>query len=522
MAEAKEKKYWYLSLGDFFRNVFLTFFAIISYALIGVKACTFDLFVYLYNTLSWRLGKGYKRTREPANYIKMDNDKNKRKDKDKVYNYSAKTLAKLEADYRELVRDLQTTGATRTKEMNAYYFKVRDKQGKIITGTMNALSKLDINSFLINEGYQVYSIKTSPLINFLFKDTTLFGDKMSTKELVFWLTQLSTYLKAGITLNDSIKILSKQVSKKKSKARAFQAISYELTLGSSFSNALEKQGDMFPALLINMVKAAEASGTLIETLEDMANYYTEVDETKKEMKSAMMYPIIISIFAIIVIAVILIFIIPKFVEIYDKNDIEINGFTLFVINASTFLKENIVSILGITAFTIVIIIIAYKNIKAFRRSVQTFFMHIPVIKDIIIYNELAIFTKTFASLLRNNVFITESIDILSKITNNEIYKGILFKTINNIVKGEKISEAFQDHWAVPEVAYYMIVTGESTGELDNMMQKVSDYYQGLHRNVVNNLKAFIEPVLISLLALVVGGIIIAVVIPMFSMYGELL
>ena len=211
-----------------------------------------------------------------------------------------------------------------------------------------------------------------------------------------------------------------------------------------------------------------------------------------------------------------------FVKIYEKQDIEISGITLFVINISNFLRDNIISILGITIFLLIVIIIAYKNIKSFRRSVQTFFMHIPVVKDVIIYNELAIFTKTFASLLRNNVFITESIDILSKITNNEIYKGILFKTINNIVKGEKISEAFQDHWAVPEVAYFMIVTGESTGELDNMMQKVSDYYQGLHKNVVNNLRAFIEPILISLLALVVGGVIIAVVIPMFKMYGELL
>ncbi len=520
MAEVKEKKYWYVTLGDFFRNIFLTFFAIITYSLIGIKACTYDLFVYLYNTIVWHLDKGYKRTKEPANFLQVQNDKTKKKDK--VYNYSAKTLAKLEADYRELVRDLQTTGATRSKEVNAYYFKVRDKQGKIIKGTMNGLSKLDINAFLINEGYQVYSIKTSPLINFLFKDSSLITVKMSTKELVFWLTQLSTYLKSGITLNDAIKLLSKQVSKKKSKARAFQAISYELTLGSSFSNALEKQGDMFPALLINMVKAAEASGTLIETLEDMANYYTEVDETKKEMRSAMMYPAIISVFAIVVISVIMIFIIPEFVKIYEKQDIEISGITLFVINVSNFLRDNIISILGIAFFLLIVIVIAYKNIKSFRRSVQTFFMHIPVIKDVIIYNELAIFTKTFASLLRNNVFITESIDILSKITNNEIYKGILFKTINNIVKGEKISEAFQDHWAVPEVAYFMIVTGESTGELDNMMQKVSDYYQGLHKNVVNNLKAFIEPILISLLALVVGGVIIAVVIPMFKMYGELL
>ena len=149
-------------------------------------------------------------------------------------------------------------------------------------------------------------------------------------------------------------------------------------------------------------------------------------------------------------------------------------------------------------------------------------MHIPLIKNIIIYKELTIFSKTFSSLLKNNVFITDSMDILSKITNNEIYKSILYKTINNIVKGDKISEAFKDHWAIPDVAYFMIVTGESTGELDSMMAKVSTYYQGLHRNIVNNLKSFIEPILISFLAVVVGGIIIAVVIPMFGMYESVM
>ena len=515
----KEKKYWYMSLINFFKSIILVIFYIFYYALIGVKACTYGLVVDLYNNISWYFGKGYRRTKEANNILNYQEKKPKKKEK--VYNYSAKTLAKLEEDYKELVRDLQTTGATRSKDLNAYYFKVRDRQGKIITGTMNGFSKLDINAFLMNEGYTVYSIKTSPLINFLYKDSSLANPKLKTKELIFWLTQLSTYLKAGITLNDAVKILLKQ-TKNKSRKRILQALSFELTLGSSFSSALEKQGGMFPALLINMIKAAEASGTLIETLEDMSNYYTEVDETKKQMRSAMTYPIIISVFAVVVVTFILIFIIPRFVDIYKKNDLELNGLTAFVINASNFLKNNIFIIILVLMLLVIFFIFAYKNIKSFRRSVQTFCMHIPVVKDIIIYNELAIFTKTFASLLRNNVFITDSVGILSKITSNEIYKGILFRTINNIVKGDKISEAFKDHWAVPEVAYFMIVTGESTGELDVMMQKVSDYYQGLHRNVVNNLKAFIEPILISLLAFVVGGIIIAVVVPMFGMYEQVM
>ncbi len=519
----KEKQYWYVSVYNFFKAMVNVFINIFIYAFIGVKAMTYDLFVFLYNSISWRLDKTYRTTKEALGPKQdFDLDEKKKEKKKKVYKYSAKTMAKLEQEYQELVKDLQTTGATRSKEVNAYYFKVRGENGKIMTGTMNGLSKLDINAFLVNEGYTVYSIKTSPFINFLFKESSIGSPKMSTKDLIFWLTQLSTYLKAGITLTDAVKILSKQMTTNKSKMRAFQSMSYELTLGNSFSGAMEKQGRMFPPLLINMIKAAEASGTLIETLEDMSNYYTEIDDTKKQMKSAMMYPAIISVFAIGVVIFIMVAIIPKFVEIYEQSDVEISGLTAFIINFSDFLKNNIISILGFTILIIGVLVVAYKNIKAFRRQFQKLLMHIPVVKDIIIYNELAIFTKTFASLIRNNVFITESIDILSKITNNEIYKSILYRTINNIVKGEKISEAFKDHWAVPDVAYYMIVTGESTGELDSMLSKISTYYQGLHKNVVNNLKAFIEPVLISFLAFVVGGIIIAVVVPMFGMYEQVM
>ena len=164
----------------------------------------------------------------------------------------------------------------------------------------------------------------------------------------------------------------------------------------------------------------------------------------------------------------------------------------------------------------------YKYVKAFRGSMQVFLMHVPIIKNVIIYNELTIFTKTFASLLRNNVFITDSVSILSKITNNEVYKSILYQTINNIVNGDKISDAFKDHWAIPDVAYFMIVTGESTGELAEMMQKVSDYYQEAHRNLINSLKSFIEPVMICVLAVVVGVILVAVIVPMFQLYDELL
>ncbi len=495
---------------------------VLKYSLIGLKIITHDLILNVYNALSWNIDKTYRTTKDALNSEDIYERTKGRKKKEKTYNYSNATLKKLEKEKELLLNDLQTSGATRSKTTNAYFFKVRDNTGKIITGTMNGLSKLDINAFLLNEGYDVYVIKTSKWINFAYKDSTLLGStKMNTKELIFFITQLSTYLKAGLTLSNSVKILSRQMNKNKAKARAFQSISYELTLGESFFTSMEKQANMFPPLLINMIKAAEASGTLIDTLDDMANYYTELNTTKKQMISAISYPITILIFAIVVVSFILIYVVPQFTAIYEQNNAEIAGLTLFVINFSDFLSKNILLLLLGFVMFVVLLGVLYKRIKSFRTIFQMFLMRLPIIKNVIIYNELTIFAKTFASLLRNNVFITESMDILSKITNNEIYKSILYKTINNIVRGEKISEAFEGHWAVPDVAYFMIVTGESTGELDNMMQKVSDYYQEMHKSVVNNLKTLIEPILTAFLAVVVGLIIIAVIVPMYGVYDTL-
>ena len=308
----------------------------------------------------------------------------------------------------------------------------------------------------------------------------------------------------------------------KSKKATMQAICYELTMGNPFSVALEKQGNAFPPLLINMLRAAEATGDLEATLDDMANYYEEIDATRKQMINALTYPCLVLVFAIAVIIFIILYVVPQFEGIYSSNSMEISGVTKFILNASKFLKSYILYMILAVIAALAVFVLCYRKIKPFRRAVQVFFMHVPVIKNVLIYNEVAVFTKTFASLLKNNVYITESIGILSKITNNEIYKEIMYQTIDNIARGDKISMAFKDHWAVPDVAYYMIVTGESTGELAEMLDTVSHYFQEQHRSVVNNLKTFIEPVTIILLAIVVGVIIISVLMPMFGVYEQIM
>lgn len=421
-----------------------------------------------------------------------------------------------------LINSIDAQEEVRSDHPLTYRYTAINPEGKQVINTFTAFSKIEVYTFLENEGYKVFKIETSAFIERFYGKNIFTSRKIKTKDIVFWLQQLSTYLKAGIPLTDSMRILSKQMGKNDNIKRTFDSVVYNLTLGENFSTCLEKQGNAFPALLINMVKSAEATGDLEGTLDEMAEYYSATESTRKEMTSALTYPIMVMVFSLGVIIFILVYLIPQFQNIYNTAGVTLNPITAFIVSASEFLQTNLFSILLVIVLIISGIVILYKNIKSFRYFMQTLFMKIPVIGSIIIYKEMMIFTKTFSSLLKNNVFITESMDILGRVTSNEIYREIMINTINYIGRGEKISEAFKDHWAIPEVAYYMMVTGESTGELAEMMGKVSEYYAEQHKMLIDSMKSLIEPILIIFLAVVVGGIIIAVIVPMFSLYQNIL
>lgn len=425
-----------------------------------------------------------------------------------------------DVEYQALMIDFNGADAEKTATKLVYEYVAKSPEGKVVKGYFEAYSKVEVHSFLLSEGFEVYSIKTDKKIQFFHKNSGKSEVKFKTKDLIFLLTQLSTYIKAGIPLVESLRILLHQFKNKKYQ-RCFRSIIYDLSMGENFSTALAKQGESFPRLLINMVKASELTGQLPEALDDMEEYFTEVDKTRKQMISAITYPAIVFVVSIVVIIFIMVYVVPQFVEIYQSMDgSQVPAFTLFIISVSEFLKSNLIWIIIGFALFAALMVYLYKNVKMFKTLVQWTLMHIPVIKNVIIYNEVTMFTKTFASLLAHNVYITDSMDILNKVTNNEIYKMLILDTITNLAKGEKISLAFKDHWAFPLPAYEMLVTGEKTGELPEMMAKVSTYYQEMHKNSVTRIKAFVEPILIVFLTFMVGTIVLAIVIPMFSMYEQ--
>ncbi len=454
--------------------------------------------------------------------------------KDNIFTYSYKGIASLIyllIGKREKIRELffeenvfedvkrnqtrleKASEAMAEFEKLPFKYKVKNQAGKVISGTFDAYNIEQAKNYLISEGYQIISIlpKKKSSLDIMITSPIKVG------EMSFALTQISTYLKAGISLIDAFRILSKQ-ARKPAIRRIYDMIVYDLLSGDSLSDSLAKQPKVFPKLLTNMVKSSELTGDLPTILDDMADYYTEIDKTKKELRSAMTYPTIVLVMAIAVIVFVLEYIVPQYVDMFSGWNTSLPQITVATIAFSNFVKENLIQILIIIIMILGLYLIWFKNVRSFRRLMQFIYLKIPVVKSIIMYSEVSMFSKTFASLLNHGVFITDSMDVLIKVSDNEIYKKIIENTVRNLNRGGKISEAFKDNPYIPVVAYEMIVTGEATGKLGTMMQKVADYYETLYQNAINQVKSLVEPALIIMLTFTVGLIIISIIVPMFDLY----
>ena len=264
------------------------------------------------------------------------------------------------------------------------------------------------------------------------------------------------------------------------------------------------------------------TGDLTGVLDDMASYYKQQDSNRKQIINAMTYPSVLMIFAVAVLTFIITYVVPSFTKMYETTGSTLPQITQVIMNISDFVIGNWYLILLGIIVVVVILRLLYKSSNEVKYAMQSFVMHIPVVSDLIKYNQLVTFTGTFSTLIKHDVFITDSMDILSKITENEIYKRIINDSIQNLSKGNGVSIAFKGHWAFPEIAYEMLLTGEKTGKLGEMMAHVAAYYQEEQTNLIARMKSLIEPIMIVMLALIAGVILLAVVVPMFDIYGAII
>jgi type IV pilus assembly protein PilC len=307
------------------------------------------------------------------------------------------------------------------------------------------------------------------------------------------------------SVNPTLKVILKQITK-------------DVEGGSTLAEALKKHPKVFDDLFVNLVAAGEVGGILDTILQRLATFIEKSEDLKSKIKGAMTYPIVVVAIAIIVIAVILIFVIPVFQEMFASFGSALPLPTQIVVNMSDFMKSNFIWIF----LAIVAMIFAYKqyrNSKGGRKTTDTLFLKLPIFGDLLKKTAVARFTRTLGTMLSSGVPILDSLEIVAKTAGNIVIEEIIYDVRSSIAEGQTIAEPLSENDVFPGMVTQMISVGEATGALDTMLNKVADFYDKEVDTAVDALTSMLEPLLMLFLGGAIGGLVVAMYLPIFSMAG---
>lgn len=325
-------------------------------------------------------------------------------------------------------------------------------------------------------------------------------------------------MRAGVTIVDSVHILAEQ-TESKSLARALSDIEQSLRGGNPLSTAAARHPRLFPSLFVNMVRAGEASGTLDETLDRLADHFEKMHRTRQKIVSALAYPIAIAIIATAVVIFLLVAVVPAFVEMFADFHAELPAITKFVLKTSDVMQHYwwamVLLIMGVY-----VLFIALRQRKEVKYYFDYAAMRLPIFGKLVQKAALARMTRTLSSLVSSSVPILEALAIVGRVVENEVIASVLDEARTALERGQSLAEPLRRHWAFPPLVAQMIAIGERTGALDAMLGKVADFYEAEVDAGTDRLKSLIEPIMIVLLAGVVGTIVTSIIIPMYDIFGR--
>jgi type IV pilus assembly protein PilC len=397
--------------------------------------------------------------------------------------------------------------------MARFKYSGRDKKGKK-SGFVSATSRREAMLQLKDKGVKVLEIKEIPE-TLLTKELT-FGNPVKLHDFVIYLRQFSTLIRAGVPIVEATAILSQQTESKALK-KALIVMEQDLREGNPLSEAAAKHRKIFTSMFVNMVRAGEAGGNMDDTLEKLAVYFEKQHFTKQKIVSALAYPIVIGIIAIAVVIFLLVSVVPTFVEMFEDFGGELPVITKFVLNASSFMQSYwwLVLVLFI-AFYIAIMLI--RNNKSTKYYLDYFLLRMPMFGKILQKAALARMTRTLSSLFTSSVPILQALSIVEKIVENEVIAKVVKESQNALEQGESLTVPMKKHWVFPPLVTQMIIIGEQSGSLDLMLSKVADFYEREVESSTDRLKSLIEPLMIVLLAGLVGTIVTSILLPMFELF----
>lgn len=392
-----------------------------------------------------------------------------------------------------------------------------DKSGKETKGSRDADNKEQITRELKNQGLIVLDITEQ---NALTKDISFdFGSKPTARDLAVFCRQFASITRAGVTIIQTLNMLAEQTENVKMQ-KALQAVRADVEKGESFADSLAKHGNVFPELLVQMARAGEASGSLETAMERMAIQFEKSAKTQALVKKAMIYPIVVACVAVAVVIVMLTFVIPRYIEMFEQLDTELPAITLAVIAMSDFVK-NYWFILVPAVIAIVFVFKTWSKTGSGKHVLGKLALKIPAIKNLVVKSASAQMARTLSTLLTAGVPLIEAVDIVADTMGNIWFKEALKESVDQIMIGVPLSQPLQTSGLFPPMVYHMIRIGEEAGSTEEMLNKLADYYEEEVEMAVQSLMAAMEPMIIIVLACIVGVLIGAVMAPMVNMYAAL-
>ena len=398
-----------------------------------------------------------------------------------------------------------------------YEWKGKNPKGRKIKGEIEAETLEHVKQNLQRRKITSVKIKKKP--KDLFENIKFLQPKVKERDVIIFSRQFSTMIDAGLPLLQCLDILYSQQENPTFKKNLKQ-IKESVETGETFADALKKFPKVFNELFTNMVAAGEAGGILDVILKRLSAYMEKMAKLKRQVKGAMVYPIITIIVAIVVVAIILVFVIPVFAEMFSDFGASMPAPTLFVMALSDFVIGNIIYIIAGIFAAVFLIKRVYATNKG-RILMDDMFLRLPVIGILIRKVSVAKFTRTTSTMLSSGVSILEVLDIVAKTSGNKIIEFAIQDVKIGISEGRSMSDPLLESGVFPSMVCSMIAVGESTGALDIMMEKIADFYDDEVDQAVKTLTDMIEPFMLVFLGVVVGGLVISMYLPIFSMAGAI-
>lgn len=392
-----------------------------------------------------------------------------------------------------------------------------DKSGKEIKGSKEADNEELIKRELKNQGLIVLEVTPQ---NALTKDISLdFSSGPTPRDLAVFCRQFSSITRAGVTIIETLNMLADQTENQKMQ-KALYEVKADVEKGESFADALSKHKKVFPELLIQMARAGEASGSLDTSMERMAIQFEKTAKTQALVKKAMIYPIVVALVAVAVIVVMLVFVIPRYMDMFEELGTDLPAITLAVVAMSNFIK-NFWYIIVPVIIGIVMAVKSYAATNSGKHLFGKIQLKIPAIRNLVVKSACSQMARTLSTLLAAGVPLVEAVDIVAETMGNIWFKEALKEATEQLIIGVPLSQPLQTSGLFPPMVYHMIHIGEEAGSTEEMLNKLADYYEEEVEMAVQSLMAAMEPMIIIILACIVGVLIAAVMAPMVEMYSAL-